>query len=134
MSQENVEIVRGLFKAWEDRDPDAALALIDPEVDVDMAGAKASRLDFVGSDRGHAGLARVVSALMLAWEDLRWEPEVFIDAGDTVIVWLRAFARGRESGVPVDTRFVSAYTLRDGLVTSWRGYDTLAAAASEAGV
>jgi ketosteroid isomerase-like protein len=133
MSEENVEIVRALFKAWDKRDPEAALAHIDPDVEVDMTGAKASRLD-IGSDRGHDGLARVISAFTAAWDGLRWEADVFIDAGDTVIVWLRAFAKGRESGVPVDTRFASAYTLRDGLVVSWRGYDTLAAAAESAGV
>ncbi len=133
MSEKNVEVVRTVFKAWDERDPESALALIHPDVEVDMTGAKASRLD-IGSDRGHAGLARVISAFTSAWEGLRWEPEVFIDAGDIVIVWLRAFARGRESGVPVDTRFVSVYTLRDGLVVSWRGYDTLAAAAESAGV
>ena len=96
-----------------------------------MTGANASRLD-IGSDHGHDGLARVISAFTGAWVGLRWEPEVFIDGGDTVIVWLRAFARGRESGVPVETRFASTYTLRDGLVVSWRGYDTLAAAAASA--
>jgi hypothetical protein len=133
MSEENVEIVRALFKAWDERDPEAALAHIDPDVEVDMTGAQASQLD-IGSDRGHAGLARVISAFTSAWDGLRWEPEVFIDAGDTVIVWLRAFAKGRESGVPVETRFASTYTLRDGVVVGWRGYDTLAAAAESAGV
>ena len=133
MSEENVEIVRAIFKAWEDRDPEAALTRFHPDVEVDMTGAKASAID-IGSDRGHDGLGRVISKFTSAWEDLRWEPEVFIDTGDTVIVWLRAFAKGRESGVPVNTRFVSVYTFRDGLVTSWRGYDTLAAAAESAGV
>ena len=99
-----------------------------------MTGAETSRLDFGAADHGHAGLARVIAAFTAAWDGLRWEPEVFIDAGDTIIVWLRAFAKGRESGVPVETHFASTYTLRDGVIVSWRGYDTLAAAAKSAGV
>lgn len=133
MSEENVEVVRALFKAWDERDPEAALAHIDPDVEVDMTGAKASQLD-IGSGRGHDGVARVVVAFTAAWDGLRWEPDVFIDGGDTVIVWLRAFAEGRESGVPVETRFAATYTLRNGVIVSWRGFDTLAAAAESAGV
>jgi ketosteroid isomerase-like protein len=133
MSQENVAIVEALFRAWDRRDPEAALALVDPEVEIDMTGAAASQLDF-GPDRGHEGLARVVSAFVGAWEDLRWTPETFIDAGDHVVVWLGASARGRVSGVPVETRFACVYTLRGGRVVAWRGYDTLAAAAASVGI
>ena len=42
--------------------------------------------------------------------------EEFIDAGDRVLVTAHHRGRGRGSGIEVDTRLYSVYTLRDGKV------------------
>ena len=38
MSQANVEIVKTLFAAWKERNPQAALKHIDPDIEIDFTG------------------------------------------------------------------------------------------------
>ena len=51
-----------------------------------------------------------------AWEDLQVTAEQFIDAGDRVLVSEHHRGRGRGSGIEVDTRLYSVYTVCDGKV------------------
>jgi ketosteroid isomerase-like protein len=51
-----------------------------------------------------------------AWEKLEVTTEEFVDAGDRVLVTAHHPGRGRGSGIEVDTRLYSVYTLRDGKV------------------
>ena len=52
------------------------------------------------------------------WEEFRGGPEQFIDAGDQVVVLETIHARGRGSGVELDTRTTATiWTLRDGHAT-----------------
>ena len=51
-----------------------------------------------------------------AWEELEVKVEELIDAGDRVLLTAHHRGRGRGSGIEVDTRLYSVYTLRDGRV------------------
>src|SRR5262245_49450140 len=51
-----------------------------------------------------------------AWEELDVTVEELIDAGDRVLLTAHHRGRGRGSGVQVETRLYSVYTLRDGKV------------------
>jgi ketosteroid isomerase-like protein len=132
MSQENVEIVKAIFKAWEDRDPDAALRLIDPSVEVDVTAAEVwGERDIV---HGHDALQRFLTGLLEAWQELEFFPETFIEAGDEVVVHLRITGRGRGSGVFTERYGASVYTVRSGMVTRWRAFETLSDATKAAGI
>jgi ketosteroid isomerase-like protein len=81
MSQENVEIVRGVLDAWNRQDIQAMLALADPEIEYVNAPAAVEP----GTRRGHEGLVAVVRA---QWESLpggRQEIDRLHDRGDEVI-------------------------------------------------
>jgi ketosteroid isomerase-like protein len=59
-------------------------------------------------------------------EELRLDPQEFVDAGDRVAVRLRYFGRGKGSGVEIETEmYHQVTTFRDGImvrieyVTSW---------------
>ena len=134
MSQPNVEIVRDLFAVWQQKGPDAALKYMDPDVDFDFSGISGASLDQVVSVRGTEGLQSVFAEWFKAFESLDWSPEAFIDAGDDVIVLLRVLGVGRRSGVPIERKFTVVYTLRNGVVVRFRGYDTLEAAAGAVGI
>ena len=133
MSQENVEIVKGIFTAWKDRDLQVAMKHIDPSVKFDF-----TNVSFLGQeadpDSGSAGLQTMIGSWLEAFGSLEWNPQTFIDEGDHVIVQLRVLARGRESGAPIDRKVVVVYTLRDGLVVDFQGFDTLSDAAGSVGV
>jgi len=128
---ENVEVVRALFAAWEARKPQDALAVIDPEIEVDFTGV--SQVP-AAVGRGLDGLQRVLGDWFGAFESLEYSPQHFIEAGDHVIVLLRVTGRGRGSGVPIESNLAVVYTLRDARVVAFRGYDTLAAAATAVGI
>ena len=108
-SSHNIDIVRNVYEALGRDDVEAAIAAIDPAVEIydhDIPDA--------GEYRGLDGLAAWRADWERSWESWRWEPEEFIDAGDRVVAILRVHARGRESGVEVERLDGAVWTLRDG--------------------
>jgi ketosteroid isomerase-like protein len=66
MSQENVEIVRGLHEAFARGDNDTPFSVYDPEIEWDM-----TRLPLPGEEsvyHGHDGVRRYWRAWLEAWE------------------------------------------------------------------
>jgi ketosteroid isomerase-like protein len=110
-----VEIVR---RAWDlvlqRRDFDAAAELIGDDAEFDWSN---SRAPYGGLYRGHAELRGMWQLWLEAWEE--WETEVVeaieVDAG-TVLTVTRVRARGKGSGVPVEARGASLWTVRDGKI------------------
>lgn len=110
MSRENVEIVREGFEAFARGDFDSMLSQMHPDVEwwtVD---------DFIdpGPYRGHEGVRRLIDVFTDIFEDYTVEAEDFRDLGDKVIVPVRQWGRGRESGVEIDLRFVLVFTVQGG--------------------
>jgi ketosteroid isomerase-like protein len=107
MSQENVEVVRGLFESYArgDTDPEQYLA-------ADVVWNPADESPQTGLDDALAYIERWESE----WEDLNTIPEEFIDAGESVFTTVHFSGRGRGSGIEVDTRLYEVWTLREGKV------------------
>jgi ketosteroid isomerase-like protein len=72
--------------------------------------------------RGREGLKRWVDSTREIWDEWRFEPERFLDAGDRVAVLVRVVARGGSSGVSLDRETAHLWTLRDGRVTRCEVY------------
>jgi ketosteroid isomerase-like protein len=72
--------------------------------------------------RGREGLKRWVDSTREIWDEWRFEPERFLDAGDRVVVLVRVVARGGSSGVSLDRETAHLWTLRDGRVTRCEVY------------
>ena len=98
MSQENVEIVRALFEAWNAGDMDALRESYDPGIILRTLEGWPEPGPFVGRE-----------AVMRWWEQIRetWDADAielisdFIDAGDRVVVrhvW-RGIGQGPESNI-----------------------------------
>lgn len=66
--------------------------------------------------RGQAGLRRLLEEIREVWDEFRVTPERFVDAGDRVVVIETIRGRGGTSGVDVESRSASIWTLRDGQV------------------
>jgi ketosteroid isomerase-like protein len=56
------------------------------------------------------------------FEELRVEPEEFRDLGDDVLVIGRLYARGRDSGVEIESATAWLITLRGGRLVRSRDY------------
>jgi ketosteroid isomerase-like protein len=115
MSQENVELVRSAFQAFNDRDWDAIPALFTEDVVWRLIGGFA---DVMGSEfRGHEGLRQWVTD----WVDnlgVRSE----IDVDDRVAVITRSVAAGGTSGTPATLRSGQVYFFRDGQIRAVDNY------------
>jgi ketosteroid isomerase-like protein len=107
MSQENVEVARAVFAAWNTGDMDALRALYDPDVVVQTAENWPEPGPYVGRE-----------AVMRQWEQIReaWDADVlepigdFIDIGDRVAV--RHFYRGAGRGPEAKMELTVVFTVR----------------------
>jgi ketosteroid isomerase-like protein len=112
MSQENVEIALKGLTMFETEDIDGALALMQPDAEWDVSEMPDGKVY-----RGHEAIrAFWESLLMEVWEEIAMEPERVEAKGDVVVALVRARARGKGSGVPVDFPGAWVATFRGGLV------------------
>ena len=132
MSQENVEIVRRAYEAFARGDLDGVLEAMHP--DVKWAPAIAPLLG-VEPVRGKDALRRFFTQqLPEGFDDFEATPSSIEDLGDTVLVNVRYFGRGRASGVPVSLEAFSLITLSGGKTVTLRDYETRVAALEAAGL
>jgi ketosteroid isomerase-like protein len=115
MSQENVEIVRRLFAAFQnvdvgsfERHLDDVREIFDPEVE--WVAAPHSLL---ASEeyRGYDGVRRFWIHFLSAWDEYGVQVDELIDAGDQVVAVIRLC--GRTNELEVDEARSSLLTLRD---------------------
>ena len=111
MSQENVEIVKAAFDAFNHEDWDAAFKDVAPGFEVDFSRA-------LGPWRGVFGLDQirpVVREFRETWESARMEPHEFIEAGDLVVVPGTQHLKGR-GGIEVAVSATLVWTIRNGAI------------------
>jgi ketosteroid isomerase-like protein len=120
MSQENVEIVRRSFEAWNRRDLRTWLAFFHSDAEVDWSR---SRSPFKGVYRGHREMeAFTRDVFWSTFEDVQLETHDFIQAGSEVVVPNTAHMRGRE-GIEVIARTALVFTVENGQITCLRLFD-----------
>ncbi|MGL5061758.1 MAG: nuclear transport factor 2 family protein [Microcoleus sp.] len=117
MSQENVENIRRLFQAVEDRNVAGVLAAYDPEIVI----RDAESLPYGGTYRGLEGAKQHVEGAAQTWNHLQPAAErkmdaVFLNAEDYVIVLWRLKGLDPSSENKLDLPVVSVYKLRGGKI------------------
>ncbi len=120
MSQENVEIVRAMNDAFLAGDIETALNGLHPEIEWHAT------VGGIDEGRVYKGREEVVQAFVdyfEVWERMEMRAEKYIDAGgDSVVVFHHEVAKGRESGVVVETDTGTVNTIRDGKLVLVRSY------------
>jgi ketosteroid isomerase-like protein len=91
----------------------------DPEVE--WYGA-AGGLDEGRVLRGRAEIAAAFRDYYDTWERLELRPEEIIDTGNELIVFVHEVARGRKSGIVMETDTAAISTLQEGRVIRVRNY------------
>jgi ketosteroid isomerase-like protein len=119
MSQENVEIVQGLYEAW--NRGNLMWDSIDPDIEVKFAGGILK-----GTYRGRAGLTEALDLFWTSFEESRIDVESFERSGDDVLVTLRYFARGKTSGMEVNASGRHIWTVLEGRCVRWLILDAAA--------
>jgi ketosteroid isomerase-like protein len=97
MSQENVDKARAFIAAYNRRNFDAAVQDFDPEIEWVLPPRQRS-----DSCRGPDEVRRFWERIDETFDELRLEPQEFVDAGDRVATRLRHHGRGRISGAEID--------------------------------
>jgi ketosteroid isomerase-like protein len=120
MSQENVEIVRRGFDAFNRRDQEAFLAIFAADVEF------RSYLDTVDPqvEQGREGMRPWWDRVLLVFPDWEFRPAELFDLGDDVVVEVRQTGSASQSGVPIEGTLWSAFTLSAGRCTRWATFRT----------
>jgi ketosteroid isomerase-like protein len=108
MSQENVDVVRRSFRAFNARDVDELVRLSTPDCEWRPFRAQLEGIVY----RGHEGIRRFVSDVDDDWEGYRIDPVEFHERGDRVAVVGQVRALGRGGGVNIDSVAGFVFELR----------------------
>jgi ketosteroid isomerase-like protein len=84
--------------------------------------------------RGHAEVKRYFESMPRYGEELRFEPERFVDYGDEVLALARVTTRARRGGPEIDRAFDAIFTVRDGKIVRLQEYYDHAEALEAAGL
>jgi uncharacterized protein len=121
MSEENVNIMRQGYDAFNRGDIDTVMRLMDPNIEwrePDVEG-----LPDRGTHHGSEAVANeVFGAVAEHWDEFQAVPEEFLDAGERVIVLGYFRVRGKATGRTVDAPYAHVWTLREGKVVQHRNY------------
>jgi ketosteroid isomerase-like protein len=140
-SQENVEMVRGLWEPFKgvdltgiDWDGDAFREMTErfwsPEVELRWTRNSPEARVY----QGREGLIQAFREWMEPFSEYYNEPLDFIEVGDRVVVPNRQSGIGSASGIPVEFEFTWVYEIRDGQLARIDEYDTLEEALEAAGL
>lgn len=129
MPEENVDLVRTTFAAFNDRDFDRALEFVHDDYEMDWSNSIGP---MKGVYRGREELQRAWTAFLEAWDEVTWEPEEIVELDDaTLIVVNHIRMRGRGSGVPTEAIGAQLWRIDDGLIRSIKLYQSKADALAE---
>jgi ketosteroid isomerase-like protein len=125
VSQENLEIVRRGFSAFNESGIDGILPLIHPDFEATTPPSLASEPD---TFRGEDGIRRWFDSFDEVMDEIRWDPREFHAAGDRVVVEFTLRARGKTTGLDFGQEAVMVWELRDGKAVRLDLFPTLAEA------
>jgi ketosteroid isomerase-like protein len=118
VQQSNVEIVQGLYEAFNEQDIDGALGPMADDIEwVEPEGF------FIGGTYHSPDevLENVFQPSLEEYDEFAVEPDQYLDAGDTVVV-LGTFRATSESDERTESRFAHVYELHDGHITRFENY------------
>ena len=132
MSQENVDIVRGVYEALDQREIDQFLSYFAPEMEVDFSDSVGP---FRAVYRGHAELKTLWESFFEAWANIQWEVDELRDLGaGRVLTTTDVIARGHGGGIPTTQHRAVIWEIRDGQIRRVKFFPDKQAAFEAAGL
>ena len=118
MSQENRELAVQLMRTLNERDAEALIALIDPQVEWHSFFG----IGQDGTYRGHDGTRQYMRDLADAWDIVRGDVDDAVSVGAVTVLVGRIHYRGRGSGVESEAPAGWALKFRDGKLVRFRAF------------
>ena len=134
MSEENVEVVRAQIDAYNRGDYDAALALLDEEVEWHVPEVAALDAPTSGIVQGRARVAEQFARWLEAWESHAFQVTDALSQGDDVFIAGLQVGRGRHSGLDIRVPTFHVFTVRDQKIVAMRTFPERADALEAAGL
>jgi ketosteroid isomerase-like protein len=121
MSQENVELVRRQERAHNERDINAMLAGVHPDVEIELIGGFA---DVMGQRTfsGPEGIRRFFTDWFATFKTVSINHEKLLEAGEDIVVLSKLQATVEGSDIPVELPIGSVYSFRDGKISRFASY------------
>ncbi len=110
MAQENVEIVRGMYEAFNRGDIEAAWNAMHPDAELHQPPEVPDSDSYYGREEWARGFYLWFSE----FDDPRFEPQEATEAGENVVIRVCVSGRGKASGISTTAEFFHAWTMRDG--------------------
>ena len=128
MSQENLDLIRGIYAAFAAGDIPGVLGRMAP----DMVWNEAENFPYADGNPyvGHdAILGGVFARLGGEWDGFAAVPDEFLDAGDTIVMLGRYRGTCKATGKSIHAQMAHVWRVADGKAKSFQQYtDTLQAA------
>ena len=118
MSEANITVVQEAFMRFSEGDLPGFLNLCSDDIEWDHRGPN-SPLDKLY--KGKEGVAEFLGTLSTTQEVLEFEPREYFSNGDRVVTLGRFQFKVIETGNEWASDFAMAYTLKNGLISHWRG-------------
>ena len=118
MAQDDIELVRAGYAAWNAGDLDAALDIAHPDIEVVQDPQIPGAVTVTGKEE----FRRWLASFFETWESFQITPSEIRQAGDRVVVVAHVEARGKTMSVPVDTDTAHVLTMREGQAIRWESY------------
>jgi ketosteroid isomerase-like protein len=125
MSQENVDLVRRTYDAFNRRDLAVIVSGMHPDVELQTT---------VETHYGHHGVADWIGRADEVFDSLSMTVEEVLDLDDHVVAVIHERAGGKGSGLEIDQHFTHIWTFRDGRVLRFQAFTERAAALEALGL
>ena len=125
MSEGEVEVVRQLFELFARGGMEAALEVMDEDIEIVIRPDVSAEPD---TYRGHEGALRYYAGFEGMLEDVRYEVFELIPEGPHVLAHARLAGRGVSSGLEVELQTVVVHTVKGGKLTRIVPYPDLESA------
>ena len=130
MSQENVEVARAFFDAYNARDSEAMDRLLHPDAKLTTLSARGG----LGGHWSQGTTKRYFEQLDEAWADFRIEVEHYRELGQRVVALGVAYGAGMSSQVEVASDFAVVFVVMDSQILLLDTYDDWKAGLEAAGL
>ena len=124
--------MRRFEQSWSHRDLDGALEYVHEEMEFDFSDSIGP---FQGTYKGHEGFTRFWNDMLDAWEHFSPEMVEIFECGPEKLITLDIVrARGKGSGIDMESRGAMLWTVRDGKIVRAKMFQTKEEAFQAAGL
>jgi ketosteroid isomerase-like protein len=126
MNQSNTSVVQNVYVAFNRGDIQAVLANV--ESNAEWVNYGPASVPYFGNFTGR--ITDFFQAIGQSTSNGNVAVDRYMEAGDKVITEARWTATAKDTGGRIDAPIAHVFTLRDGKISSWRGYSDSAAVAA----